>query len=190
MALLLTGTQDHALMAMVIQEAHKTAKRHGGFVGRTAVQKIMYFLKAIGVPMGYSFDIYHYGPFCQEILRDTEWLEADEVIADKSPQRQEYSDYAPEKALDELLKRHSRALEPYREKVQALVQTLIPLRPERLELLATIDYIYRQQLASGGNGPWKASVVSKFLGIKGDKFRQQEVEEIYDAMAEAGLVER
>ena len=94
MSLCLTGTQDHSLLAMVVQEARRAAETWGGFVGRTAVQKMMYFLKATGVPMTYRFDIYHYGPFCEEILRDVEWLIADGVITDLSDKPEKYSNYA------------------------------------------------------------------------------------------------
>lgn len=189
MAILLTGTRDQALLAMVIQEAHQIAKQQRGFVGRTAVQKIMYFLKAIGIPMDYSFDIYHYGPFADEILRDMEWLQADGVITDQSQKPDVYSDYAPAQMIQELLDRHSDSLEPLRGKVRNLVQVLIPLRPERLELLATLDYIYRQERASRARGPWKDSVVERLLQLKGNKFPEKEVEKTYDQMTKAGLTE-
>ena len=79
MDLLLTGSRDQALVAMVVEEARQAADVSGGFVGRTALQKVLYFLRCRGVPMGYSFDIYHYGPFCDDVLRDAEWLQADQV---------------------------------------------------------------------------------------------------------------
>ena len=186
MALLLTGDRDQALLAMVIQEAHAVAEEQGGFVGRTAVQKIMYFLKAMDVPMDYSFDIYRYGPFCAEILRDTDWLAADHVIVDTS-QKRGYSNYEPAESIDELLALYLEELEPFREGIRELVQALIPLRPERLELLATLDYIGRQQRGAGTE-PSKDSVLSKFMELKEDKFPREEVESAYDAMAKAGLV--
>lgn len=143
MSLLLADSQDHALLAMVIQEASQAASEQGSFVGRTAVQKIVYFLKAIGVPMGYRFDIHHYGPFCDEILRDVEWLIADNVIIDRSNSPEKYSNYTPAAALPELLTKYNN-LEPLRRQVQSVVRTLVPMRPERLELIATLDYLYRK----------------------------------------------
>jgi uncharacterized protein YwgA len=189
MALFLTGNRDQALLAMVIQEARQAADAQGGFVGRTALQKVMYFLKAMGVPMGYRFDIHHYGPFCDEILRDTDWLITDRVIRDRSDNASRYSNYAPGEAITELLSRHKDVTEPYREVVRKVVRALIPLRPERLELIATLDYLYRRKRASGGPGPWKQSVITQFLDLKGDKFSPEGISQSYDAMVEVGLVE-
>ena len=187
MSLFLADGQDHALLAMVIEEASQTASEQGSFVGRTAVQKIMYFLKALGVPMGYRFDIHHYGPFCDEILRDAEWLIADNVIVDHSNNPQKYSNYTPDAALPELLAKYNN-LEPLRKQIQSVVRTLVPMRPERLELLATLDYLYRKHRAGGGDGPWKSSVLKSFLEIKGERFQQADVEHVYDAMVKIGLV--
>lgn len=187
MDLVLTGSRDQALLALVIDEARNAAGEQGGFVGRTAVQKILYFLKTRGVPMSYGFDIYHYGPFCDEVLRDADWLKADGVIRDTSPS-EKYSNYAPGPALEELLDLHRTVLEPYREHVRQTVRALVPLRPEHLELIATLDYLYRWYAASGHAGPWKDHVVSRFLELKGDRFPRAEVERTYDRITEAQLV--
>ena len=189
MSLCLTGTQDHSLLAMVVQEARRAAETWGGFVGRTAVQKMMYFLKATGVPMTYRFDIYHYGPFCEEILRDVEWLIADGVITDLSDKPEKYSNYAPGEAIAELLSKHEKQIEPCREHVRQIVRAFVPMRPERLELIATLDYLYRQRKASGGRGPWKPVVLSLLQQVKGDKFSSADAARTYDVMVNAGLVD-
>lgn len=187
MELLLTGNHDQALLSMVIEEARAAAEEQNGFVGRTAVQKILYFLKTRGVPMGYRFDIYHYGPFCEDVLRDADWLLADGVIEDLSPNGR-YSNYAPGPALPQILEPHRETLEPLREKVREIVRALVPLRPEHLELIATLDYLHRWFLASGGNGPWKDRVVSRFFELKGDRFPREVVENTYDRITQAQLV--
>src|SRR5262249_36230117 len=51
MSLLLTSTREHALLAMLIQEASNVMRAAGGYLGRTAIQKMMYFLHVRGVPM-------------------------------------------------------------------------------------------------------------------------------------------
>jgi uncharacterized protein len=189
MSLLFTGSQDQALLAMVIQEAHAEAARQRGFVGRTAVQKILYFLKVLHMPMGYRFEIHHYGPYCDEIVTDTEWLLADGVIVDHSDNPKKYSNYGPGEALNELLPRHQDKLEPLRECVRSVVRVLVPMRPEKLELLATLHYVYREQRASGRQGVWKPSVVARLLEVKQNKFPREEVAQTYDVMVSAGLVE-
>lgn len=186
--LLLTGTWEHALLAAVVQEARRAADQKGGFVGRTALQKLMYFLKRSGVPMSYRFDIYHYGPFCHEILRDAEWLQADKVIVDRTPEAEKYSNYAPGAALDELISAHEEEINRHRKVIRTVVGALVPMRPERLELIATLDYLYRSYAATGKSGPWKDTVVARFLEIKGSRFSSQDVMAAYGSLRAAGLI--
>lgn len=188
MRLLFAHSRDHALLALVIEEAHKVVKEKRTFLGRTALQKIMYFLKVSRVPMSYRFDIHHHGPFCQEILRDAQWLMADDVIIDSSRDPDKYSNYAPGKAIGDLLTRYKNVVNWHRRKVCEVVHALAPLAPEDLEMLATLDYIYRELTASGKKGPWKDRVIARFMQIKGSKFRQGLVESAYDAMVKAHLV--
>jgi len=181
MGLLLTGTQDQALLAFVISEARKVADQHRSYLGRTAVQKIMYFLNNAGVPMRYRFVIHHFGPFCEQILSDSELLIADSVIEDQST-KPKYSDYAPGEALDELVTLHRQAIEPWRETIENAIRNLAPFDADIMEATATLDYIYREQLAIRNGNPTKESVIAKFMKIKGDKFQQQDIERLYDAM--------
>ena len=44
MSLFLTRTWEHALLAKVVKEAADVAQKHGGYLGRTAIQKIVYFM--------------------------------------------------------------------------------------------------------------------------------------------------
>src|SRR5713226_6861666 len=103
MSLFLTRTWEHALLARVVKEAADVGQKHGGYLGRTAIQKIVYFLQVLNVPMRYRFEVFHYGPFCSTILGDLEWLMADDVIADISPDPGKYSKYAPGPACNELV---------------------------------------------------------------------------------------
>ena len=187
--LLLTDNRDQALLAMTVEEARNIADEERTYVGRTVVQKAMYFLRTVGVPMNYRFDIYHYGPFCQPILQDVDWLLADSVIIDKSNEPEKYSNYAPGDNLKELLDMHRESIEPYRDTVRAIVSMLIPMGPNRMELFSTLDYIYRQEKAAGRTSGWKEAILPRFKEYKGNKFPPDLVSQTYDIMAKVGLVE-
>jgi uncharacterized protein YwgA len=46
-------------------------------MGRTALMKYCYFLQVVlGVPLGYNFTLYSYGPFDKEVLSDLDTTEA------------------------------------------------------------------------------------------------------------------
>lgn len=186
MDLLLSNTKDQALLAFIIKEAYEVARKQGNFVGRTAIQKILYFLKVTGIETNYRFDIYHYGPFCAEILRDIDILMADGVIKDISNNPQKYSNYAPSGAIQELLQQHKDAFPT--DPIQKLVGAFISMRPEELELLATLDYVYRKEKAGSEKTPSKEQVLSSFFKVKKDKFHQNIVEGVYDTMTRVGLL--
>lgn len=187
MSLMFTQTQDQALLAFVIQEAAKVANESKGYVGRTAVQKIMYFLGVRGVSTNYKFDIYHYGPFCEQILWDIDLLMADGVIEDHS-QKAKFSNYVSGGTIDELINIHKQKIDEIQNDVRKVVKTLVPLKPNELELIATLDYIYRQQRATGTKENLKDAVISRFQEVKKDKFPIDLINNTYDAMADAHLV--
>ena len=186
MSLQLTGTWEHAVLTSISRVAAGHADK--GYLGRTALQKIVYFLQLSGIPMRYRFNIYHYGPFCDRISRDVEWLVADGVLRDASSNPEKYSNYRPADAAEELLRAHADALRIHQDTINKVVETLLPLEPSRLELLATLDYLYRQLKAGGGCGPWKERVINRFMEVKKDKFQRDVVWAAYDAMVQADLI--
>jgi uncharacterized protein len=181
--------RDQALLAQVIAECSRVAAKERAFFGRTALQKIMYFLKALGVPMSYRFTIHHYGPFCQEILRDVEWLLADEVIRDTSERHPKYSNYSPDTHFDSFIAGFRPGFEEFHETITDVAESMASLRPEYLELLATLHHLYRSLKATRDRGPWKENVLRQIQKLKGDKFSNDEITRTYDLMVEAGLVE-
>jgi uncharacterized protein YwgA len=188
MPLQLTGTWEHALLTAAANEV--AAQGGGGHLGGAACQKLIYFFQAAGVPMRYRFDIYHYGPHCDRITRDLEWLLADEVLTDASLSSSERGrNYLPGSGARELLQSHAASLRAHQETISKVVQTLLPLDPDHLELLATLDYLYRQKKAGGGSGPWKEAVIDRFMEVKKDKFQRTAVSAAYDSMIRAGLIE-
>ncbi|RYZ88870.1 MAG: hypothetical protein EOP06_10210, partial [Proteobacteria bacterium] len=118
--------KEHALLAEIVRLAHEKRLKDGksGGIGRTALQKIVYFLKVLEVPMRYRFDIYTYGPFCASILTDTEWLEADEAIVDLSENQGKASSYSPGERVDELLELHRDFLNEHKKLVENVVKGL------------------------------------------------------------------
>jgi uncharacterized protein len=62
--------------ALIIELAIRT-RGIGQVLGKTALQKYIYFLQAIfGVDVGYDFQLYTYGPFTSEILQDLDLVES------------------------------------------------------------------------------------------------------------------
>jgi uncharacterized protein YwgA len=186
MSLVLQHRWEHALIAATVEAA--SAKCPNCYLGRTAIQKLLYFMNVLGVPMKYTFDIHHYGPFCQSVMSDVEWLLTDDVIADTS-QDSRYSNYKPGAGWTELEVQYDDKLTEYRHIINDVCDALSDMSPETLELIATLDFSFRWVRARGGDGPWRQAAIEKFKRIKKNKFEDDEVEGWYDALVEAKLIE-
>jgi uncharacterized protein len=180
-----TGNFEHSLLALVIREGGNAPK--DSTLGRTAIQKIVYFLKALGVPTRYQFEIHHYGPFCDQITSDLELLMADGVIVDKGAAPRYAYTLASVHSADELITTHSELAERYGALVTRVVTVFGGLAPRDLELYATLHYAYRYEMAGDGAAP-KERVLARFREYKGEKFTPAELDGAYDAMVAASLI--
>lgn len=187
MSLVLAHRWEHALIGATVNAA--ASKNPKCFLGRTALQKLLYFMKVLGVPMRYTFEIHHFGPFCQNVRNDVDWLLADYVLKDES-QDPRYSNYRPNKSWKELENQFARELSQFQSVVSNVCHALSDLSPNTLELIATLDFSYRWVKARGGQGPWRHLAIEKFKSIKKDKFADAEIQKWYDSLAAAQLIEQ
>lgn len=157
-----------------------------GVLGRTAVQKLTYFTKVLGVPVPCSFGIYTYGPYSDQVTFTVASLLADDVIEDKS-RRQERSNYKPGPNSQQLLFEFADYLGPYEERINRVVTALGKLRPNQLELVSTLHFIASRQKQIHKNLS-EESVLGEFKTIKGDKFRDRDIRACYDRLANTGLI--
>lgn len=180
-------TWEQALLAAVVQ---KVAACHSNTdFGRTAIQKLLYFLRVLGVPMRYSFDIHHYGPYCAEIRNDIEWLQVEEAISDDASADARHSKYKPGSAIQAALSAHAERLAEFELPINNVVEVLGDMSPHNLELIATLDFSFRWVRATGGSGPWKDRTIAKFKSIKKEKFADSEIDQWYAALSDAKLIE-
>ena len=189
-ALHMSNRPELALMALAIRKCHEVFERkpNGGYLGRTALQKIMYFLVRRGVPLPYRFEIYNYGPFCSDIYYDVECLEADHVVVNRAKNAGgRYWNYAPGDNIEDLLQEHYELLARYNGVVDEVAIIFADLSPQALELIATLDYLYQDERAKQGRSPDKTSVVDRFEQVKGEKYTRTVVEEMYDALLRAQI---
>ena len=163
------------------EEYHPTA-----YLGRTAMQKLTYFVKVLGAPVPCSFGVYTYGPYSDTVTFAVESLLADDVIVDTSP-NSKYSNYRLGRNADELLSGFADELSPYEGKIEQTVKALGSFAPSGLELIATLHFIAQRQAQTGGK-PSEASVFREFKSIKHDKFPDHEISKWYEALVEAGLI--
>jgi len=156
-------------------------------LGRTILQKLCYFAKASEVPLPFRFEIYHYGPFSQEIFDRTEALLLDEVIVDRSIDRGQ-SNFVPGPKVNSLLSRFDETVRQHEAKLQRITTMFSRLDPSYMELVSTIHYIHSSHRDWFKAIPSKEAVVASVLQVKGSKFTRPTVEKAYDILREAWLM--
>jgi len=181
--IIFSGRSD-ALVAYLIDAYTNVSQRNPG---RTILQKLCYFAKASGVPLPFRFEIYHYGPFSQEIFDATERLLLDSAIEDASEDAGQ-SNYIPGPNLKLLLDRFSAEINQHKRHLRLVAEMFSPLNASQMELISTIHYLYKSHREWFDRAPKKHAVVASVLEVKGRKFSKEIVEEVYDLLRKAALL--
>ena len=161
--------------------------RPSSYLGRTALQKLVYFCKAVGVPIPCSFEIYNFGPYSEEVTRSATALLADEALQDLSSTGA-YSSYTVGENANEFSKEFLDDVAGYRPIIDSIVQVLGPSKPETLELVATLHFVNARQKGILGSRPAEESVLKEFRSIKGNKFSEEEMDSWYHWLERSNLL--
>lgn len=158
----------------------------GQYLGRTAMQKMAYFAKVLGVPIPCSFGIYTYGPYSDTITFSVESLLADEVLVDRST-NPKYSNYRTGRNSAELLSAYAEEVEPHEDTINRIVEALGAFEPSDLELIATLHFVARRQKQRTGKLN-KAAVIAEFKSIKKNKFTDDDITTWYNSLQQTKLI--
>jgi len=178
-----------ALLAKIIQiyNDNKETGKPTGYLSRTVLQKLCYFAVSKGVPLGYDFEIYHFGPFDKTIYFDVESLIADEVIMDASPQ-EKYSYYIPGPNVAALINRYAKEISKFEGDIREIVTMFDELGPYEMEIVATVHYVYKSRTGLGARGASDESIISDVYKLKGHKFKKEVVEKTLSIIKRTRLV--
>jgi uncharacterized protein len=176
-----------AFIAAIVRSYEKSVG-NGHFLGRTAIQKLVYFAKTLGVPVPCSFEIYTYGPYSDAVTFSVDSMLADDVLQDTSKAPNKYSDYRLGDNAMELLNAYQADIDPHQREIDAVVQSLGSFEPQQLELVATLHFIHQRLKHILRRTPPKDKVLEEFRRIKKDKFLLDEVDGFYNALKEAELI--
>jgi len=125
------------------------ARSKGGNMGRTALMKYMYLLQTVrGVPLGYRFTLYAYGPFDSDVLVDLSVAEAFEAVTSELELYSGGYGYKIRPAHNSkwLEKRSEKFLSRYSKDVDWVIKHFGSFTSAELELVGTIVYVDREAL--------------------------------------------
>lgn len=185
MSLLFSNDLRSAYVAEVVKSFD--ALKPSGYLGRTALQKLIYFCKAVGVPIPCSFEIYNFGPYSEEVTRSTTALLADEALQDLSS-KGAYSSYTAGANVNEFSKEFLDETARHRPVIDSIVKVLGPSKPDTLELVATLHFINGRLKGILGSRPDKKCVTDEFISIKGSKFSDNDIDSWYRWLEKSQLL--
>lgn len=162
------------------------AKRLNGVssqFGKTALQKLVYFLQVIyGLDCGYAYEFYSYGPFASQLLNDLDLVAHFGGVL-VQPVDSEMGGYAikPTPETDSLRGRAAEFLDNAKDVLKDLIGTYGKMTAKDLELRATIVYIERD-MHRKGRPATKDEICSLVNEIK-PKFSRPEIEQAVDELS-------
>jgi uncharacterized protein YwgA len=125
-------------------------KAPGGQIGRTALMKFAYFLQTLrGVPLGYRFTLYSYGPYASDVLFDLDYAE---TLGAVTAETENFSGgyrfkIRPSEAAAAVKGKAADFLRAHEQDIDWVLETFGRLSASDLELVSTIIYADRESAA-------------------------------------------
>jgi uncharacterized protein YwgA len=133
--------------------------RQGSWCGETHVQKASYFLQhLLGVPLGYEFIFYKFGPFSFDLGSDLAAMEADDLVKLQVRRPGYGPTIVPTEDSVALRERYPVTLDQYAEQLEFVSRRLGNKTVTELERLATALWVTRE-LGAGSDAAERAKRV-------------------------------
>ena len=172
----------------LISELAEGANQRGINLGKTALQKHVYFLQTLhGVNCGYDFKLYTYGPFSAELLADL-----DGVAGLGGVEILYYGDsygysIKPGPKSGAIRQNASKFLSDASGAIGAVLDEFGRLSAKDLELCATIVYAEREAHEASGGRPQASTIVEIVCQLK-PHFSVDQIRSAVDTLADRGYV--
>jgi uncharacterized protein YwgA len=172
-----------AVLSTLVKQAPQTP-------GRTALMKFAYFLQTLrGVPLGYRFELYNYGPYDGSVLSDLS--QAATLKAVKSeivhyPGGYGY-EYSPRSGYESLRRTLGQDIERYEHDIVWVLDRFGTASAARLELLSTIVFAERE-MRRKRRDQTRAELRRRVKGIK-PHFEDHVIESAIDELGDDELIE-
>lgn len=161
---------EDAVIAHVVEDWYEQT---GEYIDRTVLQRLMYFLKASGVPLAINHRIHYYGPYSHEVTDRIEWLEIRDVIQNNSSNSR--SQYRPGTNAQNPIREYCQKLLDFKHDIDEVMRELSQQSPRQMELLASVSFV--QGTAMRGDDNNDERTIREIRRIKGSKFDSQEIED-------------
>lgn len=147
-------------------------------VGKTRIQKIVYFLQHVfGIPLDYVFRMHYYGPYSEELNDDLIEMKLHDYI-DITPNPTGYGYHI--RPSSEVIDSMENTIKNYGQELENCLEKFGQLEPQKLELLGTLHFVEYVARTSNKDKA-KDEIVEKVATLK-PVFTKSEVEESYQEL--------
>jgi uncharacterized protein YwgA len=117
-------------------------REQGSWCGETNIQKACFFLQELaGVPLGFDFILYRYGPYSFDLTDELTALRADSIFALRIRDPKYGPCYQPGELSNLVKHQFPNTVKRYQERVQFVASRLGTRKVQELECLATALYV-------------------------------------------------
>jgi hypothetical protein len=151
-------------------------------LGKTQVQKLVYFLQDAGVPLEYKYEIYHYGPYSFELSKDMSSLEGLGVLNIESDPTGFGFDISVGKFAEKF-----RLDAKYQKKIEKVINQFGLNSAAELEVKATIHFVYSVVKEKAPSTKIKSEVIQKVSALK-PRFNKDFIKNCYLSLEDASWI--
>lgn len=130
-------------------------------LGKTQMQKLIYFAQKCGVPLQYKYELYHFGPYSFELSRDLGSLDSLRVLNVESDPSGFGFDISAGKFAEKF-----RLESKYQKKVEQVIDQFGVNTTAQLEVKATIHFVYAVVKKKGLPTSVKSEVIRRVRALK------------------------
>ncbi|SRR5713101_4497115 len=149
--------QKELRVAVIVALAQSAQTR----LGKTQVQKLVYFAQNSAVPLEYGYEIYHYGPYSFDLARELGSLDALGVLNVESDPNGFGFDISVGKFAEKF-----KLEAKYQRKIEKVIDQFGRDTAAQLEVKATIHFVYSVIKKRIPSGKIKAEVIKKVGALK------------------------
>jgi len=171
----------------VIVSIVETLRQREIELGKVQFQKLIYFLQEIGIPLGYRYEIYHYGPYSFELAQELNTLDTLGIV-NVAPDPTGYGyGIMPGKHIGDFYEiKDVDVIEPYKKKIDFVLDHLGKDSSSRIELKATIHYV-NKVMGKINHAVTMDSILSRVKDLK-PKFNEPFLSECYKELQDIKLL--
>ncbi len=159
---------------------NENQRQNSDGLGRTALMKLVFLMQeGKGIPVGYNFRLYSYGPYDSEVLQDLEFLRGFGYLKEETVQEEKYQwkkYYKSDKNSE--INENSGLLNGYKTEIDNLIRKYGKETARKLELYATTLFVMKEKEDCDFNDEL---IIKKVSEIK-PKYSQQEIEQAFQRM--------